>query len=723
MLTKNKRLVTLLSLLLVATMLIPATPVFATAENGQTTAQSLADNLLLHYDFEGESFEAALKNKSAKTVGVADDLQMRMIKNEAVAVSEDYDTYFTLQNGIMTSKVNDEVNDDLVALRSGGNSNTSANIKKVTGSNSQSVTWFVRYYVADNYTSTNSDVGVFDADYNVTLAYGYRHPVAATSGNPSETRFYAHGTNNKDADGRTLGAWRNTVATKTYNASTGKYDFSELTFDDGMNIINQQTVSDVSVGNNVGTIALFAFYYDGLSGSNVINGSFKGLSIDDFRIYDTAISAEDAKALVAEEFVSTPTLSENLVIHYDFDGAPTEILKDKATAGASAENLKVRVWDKNPDDTSKYKYTYESSTVTDEYFTVENGVITSKVGDDINTDLVVLRADAHTTDLIPLVKDNMKQNATYFVRYQVAANYTGSGSDLTVFDAGHNSKSQTYYSFRSTTTGNPAETRSVIFMETFPQGGKPGDRYVSFADGRGTLSTWRNTVMTKSYNEDGSCEVTHITFDDNMNVIEYDVYTYSAELAARGHEWGYLALFANVHEGSEAGYKADGVYGSFKGLSMDDFRIYNTDLSIAEVQNLVRNEFLNEADVVINRGAQKSLDGNKVRLVAEIDGVDYQSAGFYVTATWTGKTEADPVNLVCNFAYTSLLAEEENGNINPITPNNDGYYLIAVVVDNIPTDKADLKLTFTPYTVSTDGKITLTGEAFVYDHTSGTCSK
>ena len=139
----------------------------------------------------------------------------------------------------------------------------------------------------------------------------------------------------------------------------------------------------------------------------------------------------------------------------------------------------------------------------------------------------------------------------------------------------------------------------------------------------------------------------------------------------------------------------------------------HTALSTDQLAALVASDF---GDQVINSGLQKGVgtnaNSNKVRLVAQIKGADYAKAGFTVTATWDGKTDATPVDLPCNFAYTSLAKENEDGSIGEETPKA-GYYLIAVIVDNIPTNLTNVTLTFTPYADD------YTGEAFTYNVSTG----
>lgn len=122
---------------------------------------------------------------------------------------------------------------------------------------------------------------------------------------------------------------------------------------------------------------------------------------------------------------------------------------------------------------------------------------------------------------------------------------------------------------------------------------------------------------------------------------------------------------------------------------------------------------------VVSVGVQPGLTGTKARLVAEIDGSKFIAAGFKVVLSYTDNTDsANPVavttdakDMTAHYAYTSLAAD---GVIGAITPEKNGNYLIAIVIDNIPASVSDLKVTCTPYSVTADGE-TYIGEQFVYD--------
>lgn len=140
-----------------------------------------------------------------------------------------------------------------------------------------------------------------------------------------------------------------------------------------------------------------------------------------------------------------------------------------------------------------------------------------------------------------------------------------------------------------------------------------------------------------------------------------------------------------------------------------DFANYNHAPEKLASVTLVANPGLPQAagKTVAMQGIQRkaAADGKyDVRLVAEIDKLDYASAGFDITVTCGDKTGSKDVSTTT--AYTSLIAGEEK-----VVPLKDGNYLIAIEITGIPEDQ-DVTLTVTPYTVS--GETKASGTAATY---------
>lgn len=683
------RMKKLLSAVLAGLMLLSvmaSIPVTATA---QTTAEALADNLLIHYDFEGDTAEEALKDKAN---GAANKKQ-----NDLTVYSNGSGTIdsFTFENGIVTSNSADAL---LVSKH------TSGGTDDMWVNTTESVTWFVRYCVNSDYNFTAGDAYVFEmghtpSDYTLrrnSMYLDLRKATGATRWSgwnvdcPKNSEFYY---NDITTNLWKNFSWVNVAITRTYNATTNQYDFVLKAYNDDLVQIAMDTHSDEVLATNAcPELSFFGYYSENraVSAANLANSFANGLSIDDFRLYNVALSDAQVKNLIDSELVDH-SYANKLLVHYTFEGeTPEAALKDKATGTANTVSDDLAV------------FTTANGTLAD--FTFSDGIVTS------NSTNALLLADAGGASAdFGQVSKNTKTSATWFVRYQmegVHKTLTGS-NDGYIFDfckqAGEGARNSMYVDMRA--------DNSTIHWQGW-QGS------YSTANNLWKDAGWMNLAITRSYDEANSQYVFVLrAYNDEAVLVQEVVYNHSEEVKGDNNNTT-LALFGSYNENNKSIS-----FGYAPGLSIDDFRIYSTVLTQDEIKEVVGSLQTQDALApVINVGAQKALDGSKVRLVAEINGYDYKAAGFYVTATWTGKNEADEVDLPCNFAYTSLLAEEENGNINEITPANDGYYLIAVVIDNIP-DKDGLTLTFTPYTVSTDGTITLTGEEMVYDHTTGISSK
>jgi hypothetical protein len=370
-----------------------------------------------------------------------------------------------------------------------------------------------------------------------------------------------------------------------------------------------------------------------------------------------------------------PEVNKDLLFHYDFEDTGDGVYTNKAYREneASKDDLILSSADSGA-------------------FTVADGVVTA------NWDSSAMRVNAsENTKAIQTAENN-----TWFFRFMVPELTTekNSGKEV-VIDFRHFGSTRPLYIGVTTQTYTPD-----IQINGSKQASKVGETGHDW-----TPNEWMNLAVVR----EGTKNTVYYISNDGTTVTR--MYTYTAA-AVTAEDFGF-AFFRQWEEAKNA--YSTYTYG--KGMSYDDIRCYTKALSVDDLKNIILDEFAEEAPAdVITRGAQKSLDGSKVRLVAEIKGYAYKSAGFLVTASWTGKTATNTVDLACNFAYTGLLAEEESGALIDITPTNEGYYLIAVVVENIPTDKEGLKLTFTPYTVSLDGTVTLEGEVMEYNHATGISS-
>ena len=128
----------------------------------------------------------------------------------------------------------------------------------------------------------------------------------------------------------------------------------------------------------------------------------------------------------------------------------------------------------------------------------------------------------------------------------------------------------------------------------------------------------------------------------------------------------------------------------------------------AEVGNLVIRKGLTaewrpaeaDPDPIVMRGIQTMAGGEagtvSVRFVAEIDGMDYDTAGFELQLLYNGKTGT--VDLSTQKAFTSILAADQT-----VYPDAKGHYLVAIALTGIP-EGATVRFTVRPYTASGEVK-------------------
>ena len=121
---------------------------------------------------------------------------------------------------------------------------------------------------------------------------------------------------------------------------------------------------------------------------------------------------------------------------------------------------------------------------------------------------------------------------------------------------------------------------------------------------------------------------------------------------------------------------------------------------------------------VANVGMQKALASDAVRLVSEIQGVDFDAAGFEVKISYNDE-EGTPVEssaelspVYVHSAYTSILAGDGTE-----TPSASDYYLIVLEISEIPAYANDIVIRFRPF--ATDSEGTYYGATYEYNHTSG----
>ncbi len=176
--------------------------------------------------------------------------------------------------------------------------------------------------------------------------------------------------------------------------------------------------------------------------------------------------------------------------------------------------------------------------------------------------------------------------------------------------------------------------------------------------------------------------------------------------------WAQSAITGGVFADNLSGFSEHG----------KQYVLENTGHQIVQNETTGWYEIKQNYDLVI-RGVQRSVNttGNtySLRLIAEVSKAaitDNETiAAFDVTVGGTVEREGTTnnfytvggvtKNLSVNKYYTKLLAQSDDGTMEAILPRQEGYVLIAIVIDNIPTD-ATIEMTVGAY-ITTGSTTTL----------------
>ncbi len=298
----------LLVLCMLATVIVPVAAV---------EEPTLAESLVTHYDFEGETLADALKDKA--TVGTADDLVME--SRDAAVTPAETDFTWDKENGTLANLNNTvglktELSDDF----------------KVNSANG---TYFFRFQV----NGGEGEEGLFDirTSGKRALAIGYKVDGAKlnvyagwSGGNKNTQTLSVYDAETKPFVNIAVSFAKvesNTVV-KYYLAVEGEKDWTmvkEQTMEGGAWEVDATTVPRV-FGTCFGAGAKVRFV------------------ADDIRIYNKTLSDAELYTVLSE-FLPQIVISssdENLVTHYDFKGDTfADALKDKATHGAAQDDLSM----------------------------------------------------------------------------------------------------------------------------------------------------------------------------------------------------------------------------------------------------------------------------------------------------------------------------------------------------------------------------------------------
>ncbi len=295
---------------------------------------SIDESLVIHYDFKGSDETTALKDKAPKGT-VNDDLSFS-------SSADDKGISFDLTNGSVTSSSD---NSGLLAPLS--------NDVKLAGDDA---TFFVRAKVFGttqgtyNIFSLNSKRGR-TANILYTLNSGSksfgtsRLKTVGGSLNKAFTTDYTGEYINFAMVHEKTEAGVNISIYTSYGLPTDKTSWS-------LAIATYEAANYAPADANWDLLRLFVAVDN--SGNNLGNC---GITIDDFRLYNDALTLDEvatiipngsfdqttgaeAKPEIPEDVPNTPITEANLIMHYDFEGETlSDALKDKATGGIADDNL------------------------------------------------------------------------------------------------------------------------------------------------------------------------------------------------------------------------------------------------------------------------------------------------------------------------------------------------------------------------------------------------
>lgn len=678
----KKRALSIVAYLLCAVMLLTSAVLPVTAEEEKT----LDDYLILHYDFE-ETNGGVLADK-ATAGNYDDDLLVRYAGSPS-----GYDG-ITFNHGIATADVHDGAG--LYTAHTNGVS-PSTDLNQVYQSEAGG-TWFLRFSVGNlkdvgttETYSTLITMRKFGSDTTRPLMVSISPDAEHYSSFASDKIVYP----NANTLGVRVGNYRpNNVLQET----TTTYEHYEW--------YNLAIVYEGRVSGNASAPCRFTTYLiDGegkavLIGSNDLpvqtvtgvplslfcelngngewqNQDFFGASIDDVRYYTKALTVGEMGGIATELHTAyLQNLDNDLLVHYDFEdndlGGP---LDDKAPADAVNDKLIDRYENDSNNADKKVKLENGTATAT----ATSSGLATAYGTDYYST----------SSDLAKIYADP-EMGTTWFIRFNAPACTTDSGEiglmNSRLWDSSTTNNHRLMYTdFNSNNKLNVRVTN----------GSHPN--YFSYQ-----ANQWMNLA---------------VVYDGYWNSqTYYSVYLIDGSSATYVGRFGDTVTMGNTNPilplslFTEFYAKADQRWrqGTLIDLSIDDFRLYNNKLTTADMVNIVSGfETKAQTENVVSKGIQIANDGNSIRAVAQLKGLDYKSAGFILSMTAdNGAIAEEPVAVT--YVYDQINADTG------VEVAQDGCYLFVLKIELVGADAENAVWTIQPYAMGTDGETMYYGQAFTY---------
>ncbi len=259
----------------------------------------LQDNLLIHYDFEGDTWSDQLSDKAGTNTfltpvnkGSTNAITGEVSDSDFVVLDETKaKTFFKIENGVATSLQSGATNPANGLLTGAALiSGITADTKAIQTAES-SVTWFMRVNLPAstqciplNFRNTSTGVNErpFSMEYNgVGGSMNLYIPTDATGSATTANVGALY----------TAGKWMDMAFVRSYNTDTSKYDYTFFykAVGDFAWTIGAQTSQSAIPTSNASIISLFA---NAQNQQEAIWALTKDISIDDVRVYNTALTVE-----------------------------------------------------------------------------------------------------------------------------------------------------------------------------------------------------------------------------------------------------------------------------------------------------------------------------------------------------------------------------------------------------------------------------------------------
>ncbi len=596
--------------------------------------ESIDDNLVMHYDFEGADSTEAMQDKAQ-----SDKTQENLSTNNSAAFS------FDLENGTVKNTVRADT--------------TTVNCMYSTMKGTEchdallSSTWFVRGKLEDtNQTGSALFVSTLDTG---ACPFQLSYDIAN-----ERLTFTFFGT----AVGASKATWINKTVdysisdiTNYVNIAASVYVVESVYYlDVYLSAGLPQTASDwkdalteVPIGS-LADISDHRFCY--FFGRNQTTDA-KDVKLDDVRLYNGKLTKDQIATIIPNgSFDTLSDVTDALVVHYDFEGNDErEAKEDKAQAGTVADTLNSYV--------------------------IEGG------DDGLNFDLVNGTVSAETvgSGLYAALSNDTKLaggNATYFIRAKIS-DFNGTSWSLFSLNSTKGRPGSLLYTkensyvegkFTSSRLNDAGRANSEFTLNGYPY---EFGEYINIAiitektaeEGTVKYSVyWAYGVPTKAY--DWTAAIV------NMNVKDYtpteDVDT--------------LSLMTNNE--STVAKRTDAA-----GVTVDDFRLYNAALTLEQLSFSISSGSFDLSGCTDFYGVQRSTvtgaDGSfHARFVGAVNGYENYSAVGYEIILSNGSQRKKFV-LESATVYSSILASSRAGGVGVCSASYvGGEGIMALTITNIP---------------------------------------